>query len=289
MLHHNSRSTLQSGFSLVELSIVLVILGLLAGGVLVGQQLIKAAELRAQMEQLKTFQTGVNTFRLRFDSLPGDMSNATQHFLATEWPDMEDGNGNERLNDADGDYVELSGELTQFWMQLGAAKLIEGSYSNDTGVGLGFPETAVGRNGIIAVYDETVFEDNVFYVGVADSGSAINGANSLTPSEAGQIDKKFDDGHPLFGKIRARGGDGDFNQPVIYFSSIIPPESHPAAVYASFIAEMLIPSAHAEHTETLAEACTYMETDGTTEENEQGAYYLQTNSRPACQLSVKME
>ena len=49
-------------FSLVELSIVLVILGLLTGGILAGQNLIRAAELRSVITEFKTYQTAVMTF-----------------------------------------------------------------------------------------------------------------------------------------------------------------------------------------------------------------------------------
>ena len=63
-------------FSLVELSIVLVILGLLTGGVLTGQSLIKAAELRSVTTELNQWQTVVNTFKGKYFAIPGDMSNA---------------------------------------------------------------------------------------------------------------------------------------------------------------------------------------------------------------------
>lgn len=68
----------RSGFSLVELSIVLVILGLLTGGVLGGRALIRAAELRAITQEKEAFVTAVNTFRAKYNALPGDMRNATQ-------------------------------------------------------------------------------------------------------------------------------------------------------------------------------------------------------------------
>lgn len=65
------------GFSLVELSIVLVILGLLVGGVLAGQSLIKAASARKTLAWNTGMQTNFNTFRDKYFALPGDMTNAT--------------------------------------------------------------------------------------------------------------------------------------------------------------------------------------------------------------------
>jgi prepilin-type N-terminal cleavage/methylation domain-containing protein len=66
-----------SGFSLVELSIVLVILGLLAGGILAGQSLIRASALTSVASDLHNYETAINVFKDRYNALPGDMPNAT--------------------------------------------------------------------------------------------------------------------------------------------------------------------------------------------------------------------
>lgn len=63
----------KSGFTLIELSIVLVIIGLIVGGVLVGQDLIAAARVRSQISQIQQYQTAVNTFKIKYAYLPGDM------------------------------------------------------------------------------------------------------------------------------------------------------------------------------------------------------------------------
>ena len=66
-----------SGFTLIELSIVLVIIGLIVGGVLVGQNLIAAATVRAQITQIEKYNQAVNTFYGKYQALPGDMNVAT--------------------------------------------------------------------------------------------------------------------------------------------------------------------------------------------------------------------
>ncbi len=63
----------KSGFTLIELSIVLVIIGLIIGGVLVGKDLIKAAEIRSTIGQYEKYKTAVNTFKLKYSGLPGDL------------------------------------------------------------------------------------------------------------------------------------------------------------------------------------------------------------------------
>src|SRR5665213_1826112 len=73
-MHQPSRSP---GFTLIELSIVLVIIGLIVGGILVGQDMIKAAEVRAQISQIEKYNQAVNTFRAKFNAIPGDMPAST--------------------------------------------------------------------------------------------------------------------------------------------------------------------------------------------------------------------
>ncbi len=61
------------GFTLIELSIVLVIIGLLVGGILVGRDLIKSSEIRAQIKQFEEFKTAANAFKTKYGYLPGDI------------------------------------------------------------------------------------------------------------------------------------------------------------------------------------------------------------------------
>ncbi|MEQ1788912.1 MAG: type II secretion system protein [Rickettsiales bacterium] len=70
----------QAGFTLIELSIVLVIIGLIVGGVLVGRDLIRAAEIRSIATQKETIITSIMTFKLKYNCIAGDCANATNFF-----------------------------------------------------------------------------------------------------------------------------------------------------------------------------------------------------------------
>src|SRR5579884_171721 len=89
-------STLQRGFTLIEISIVLVIIGLIVGGVLVGQDLIRSAQVRATIAQIEKFNTAANTFKGKYGALPGDMAAATaaQLGFAARGPRAGEGDGN---------------------------------------------------------------------------------------------------------------------------------------------------------------------------------------------------
>jgi prepilin-type N-terminal cleavage/methylation domain-containing protein len=126
------------GFTLVELSIVLVIIGLLVGGVLVGRDLIKAAEIRSQIKQIEEFKTAANAFRLKYGYLPGDIppaqasqfgfftftgSYAGKPYLFTYAPF-----GYKRYGFGNGSGDIETGEDYVFWQHLSEANMIAGTF-----------------------------------------------------------------------------------------------------------------------------------------------------------------
>src|ERR1700691_433072 len=103
----------QSGFTLIELSIVLVIIGLIVGGVLVGQDLIRAAEVRAQISQIEKYNTAVNTFRDKYNALPGDLPPTvpTQFGFAARAGTAGRGDGNGIIEGGEAGTWEPAGEV----------------------------------------------------------------------------------------------------------------------------------------------------------------------------------
>ncbi len=138
------------GFTLIELSIVLVIIGLIVGGVLVGQNLIGAAAVRAQISQIEKYQTAVNTFRGKYGYLPGDIPDpyASQFGFQPRGTNPGQGNGDGVIagfwNPPSVTYgMCQSGEPTAFWVDLSTANLIDGGFNTATPTSIGgsFGET----------------------------------------------------------------------------------------------------------------------------------------------------
>lgn len=212
-------------FSLVELSIVLVILGLLVGGVLSGQSLIRASELRSVSADLARYQTAVYTFRDKYFALPGDMTNATTFWgvRASTGSDVTchqtinsttgtcNGNGDGRIDFIAGDAT--FGERFLGWQHLVRAGLIEGNFTGastnaSSEVRVAVVNLPVGKisnarfhfwyapgpqSGNIQYFDGP-YMHNTF-------GFTNPSGYPLKPEEAWNIDIKLDDGKPAIGRI----------------------------------------------------------------------------------------
>ncbi|MEJ0009728.1 MAG: prepilin-type N-terminal cleavage/methylation domain-containing protein [Alphaproteobacteria bacterium] len=143
------------GFTLVELAIVLVIIGLLVGGVLTGADLIKSAQLYAINQGKEDIVAATMTFRDKYGRTPGDWMHATDTFgiLAGTGSDATCQNtptpaGSTATCNGNGDgYVFTSiaaqDEVFRFYQQLGAAGLIKGNYTGVNGTALGYARSFV--------------------------------------------------------------------------------------------------------------------------------------------------
>jgi prepilin-type N-terminal cleavage/methylation domain-containing protein len=135
---HVTGSVSIQGFTLIELSIVLVIIGLIVGGVLAGQDLIRLAAVRATISQIEKFNLATNTFKGKYGQLPGDLdaASATKYGFISRpgCRGLGDNNGliEGNTNSCNLAYVGGSvgtGEPQLFWADLGQAGLIEGTYA----------------------------------------------------------------------------------------------------------------------------------------------------------------
>jgi prepilin-type N-terminal cleavage/methylation domain-containing protein len=215
----------RNGFTLIELSIVLVIIGLIIGGILVGRDLIHAAEIRATVSQLEKYNTAVNTFRTKYNGLPGDLtpinSGAAGLFTMTGGAagtaSFQDGNGLIAGN--------ACCESLIFWRHLSDANLVDGTFGS-LGNGALSP---ISGNPTATVSDmtqsqpATKLSNKVFYNTSTQSGINYfqmlpirnnnfftgnynyNATSGFTPVDTSAIEAKIDDGLPNAGNIRAQG------------------------------------------------------------------------------------
>ena len=132
----------KSAFTLVELSIVLVIIGLVVGGIFVGNDLINAAKIRSQITQLEKLEVAMNAFKLKYNCIPGDCADA-QNFFGTTFngATINPGNGDGKILSTAAGYNGtdcLSGKATgsetdQVFIHLNASGLGNYEFSDANG------------------------------------------------------------------------------------------------------------------------------------------------------------
>jgi len=188
----------------METSIVLVIVGLIAGVVLVGQDLIKAAEIRAAVKQLQTIQAAVNTFQSKYDCLPGDCPDASSYGLMTGYVVDYQPIANGATGDGNGDgligpLVQDSGEWYTFWLELRNSQLINYPGYKPcyfTG-GPPFAVESKAESAVIMPYSNPEFPMNFLRITSYDQWCSYPPeVFGLSSAAAYGIDAKIDDGYP---------------------------------------------------------------------------------------------
>lgn len=210
----------KAGFTLIELAIVLVIIGLIVGGVLTGRTLINNAEIRAQINQIEKLRLVTNSFKLKYNALPGDISsqNAARFGLpgrhwTVQYQGPEDGIFNHYSDSSiySGLY-QGCGEMQVFWADLSKLKLIDPNITRVSTGGANWsanqvdqflPQATLG-NAFIYVYSW----QGINYFGLADvddiaSPCFLRGSPNTPVATAYAIDAKIDDGAPTKGSVRS--------------------------------------------------------------------------------------
>ena len=231
---HETASRSQAGFTLVELAVVMIIIGLLIGGVLKGQELIANAQVTATVAQIKGIDAATSTFRDMYDAIPGDMLSPT-----TRLPDCAAapcnvaGNGNGILaNLPNVDPAGTEGE--QFFVHLSSADLVTGIDPNAGAVWGGeYPEAQIGggffasswTTGAGLLSAAAGARAGLYLTLTADPANAPAATTgSITPNQAFRIDNKIDDGQPATGTVRSFGTNCTVAGPPVAYDETTPSE-----------------------------------------------------------------
>jgi hypothetical protein len=245
LIHNSLRA-----FTLIEVCIVLIVIGLISLSIILGSDLIEQAKIRKAIYEVDSYKAAINTFKLKYGELPGDVSpdNADSFNFEPRSGIRGSGDGNELIEYCNpqafpitADYMGC--ELLLFWRDLSDAELINDKFSlgTDTTVNNAiakdienyFPVSKAFNNSFIVMvgkdegigfgnYLEDIANKNMlFFTGISGSGASgeIISSSPITPLQAESIDRKLDDGLPLTGNVKSISSTGGF------LNIILPPNT----------------------------------------------------------------
>jgi prepilin-type N-terminal cleavage/methylation domain-containing protein len=222
-----------TGFTLIELSIVLVIIGLVIGGIVAGKDMLENAKVRKQLTQIEQYNTALRVFQNKYGQLPGDLTAVQASsfgFNTRNYTNMLVGTPmSVPVAANDGSiHLTLHGEGALAWSDLSDTGLINESLNSDgatfvseedgnvdgvlpKGILGGRVIFSAGRAPNAADWDACYTQElsNNTFIAVS---SAVQSDYPLTPkymplssAQAYQMDIKLDDGKPLTGNVTAQG------------------------------------------------------------------------------------
>lgn len=209
----------EQGFTLVELAIVMVIIGLLIGGILKGQELIANARTSSTVSQVKGLDAALNTFQDKYNGLAGDILAPNTRLPNCAGPCNTAGNANGIYGNVAGALPAVANEGVVAFPQLNAADLVQGIDVTGANVAFGYllPAAKAGGGMWLGSSDAAgnataiagTLNPNRNYVALNGQVAAVAaGTGGFPVTVAAQIDRKLDDGIANTGTTQAVCGAG---------------------------------------------------------------------------------
>ena len=180
----------QTGFTLLEIAIALVIIGLLLGGVLKGQELIQSARVRNLAVTQEAVKTAFFGFWDRYRAYPGDYSLASANLPNVAATSDGNGDGQILLNGA-------MLESIAAWEHLSKAGFLTGSYTYNATV-----SSATNPTNAYGVFLQLIYDNAYADAGTAAARHNIKVGNQIPVGIIAELDRKIDDGNAQTGSFR---------------------------------------------------------------------------------------
>jgi hypothetical protein len=188
--------------------IVIIVIGFVAGGIMVGQTLIRRGELASVMADVNKFRNAINQFETRYGVLPGDMTNASSY-----WASANNGNGNGKIDFLSNGTLAAGSEEYYAWQHLSLAELIlPGTVSVASTSTSNLPLSRINFGYYRVSYQSGVYGRNGHMISLnkLDMSLSPNIAHKaiLSPLDTYALDLKFDDGVAATGEIMGFNEEG---------------------------------------------------------------------------------
>jgi prepilin-type N-terminal cleavage/methylation domain-containing protein len=234
-------SSARRGFTLLEMSVVIAIIGLIISGTLVGRSILEQARVNRVITDVKIYTDAIRAFRQKYNGLPGDLPNATAYWGFAGGNSGDNytvscysftGSGTQTCNgNGDGQVTYWAGsgpyvyEGYRIWQHLVDAGMIQGKYTGtygpngiyDARAGLNMPGTSMEVGLYAFAYTGVVASNNAYLYPTVNYGHVIitdnpgyGGNYPFTPAQSLSLDMKIDDGLPASGIVLGiRSGTGN--------------------------------------------------------------------------------
>lgn len=221
----------QSGFTLIEIAIVIVLVGLASAAVIKGNDMVQTVRKQAVHTEVKNTKTAFEAFKKKYNALPGDLVDAQNRLANCTGAECGNGDGDQYIGTPNSPFTSAytasarDQEYSYFWQHLNKAGLRDEATAPSPDSG-GFLMLRAMNQDLCYAAGQPAKLQGVWLVWQAQAYVAADSAPIISPRDAMLIDRKYDDGKPGWGNIRAGGGanfltnnDGCKTDPDTYVSS----------------------------------------------------------------------